>query len=147
MPPPQTSTRRSAIRHILQGGPVRSQEELASLLADRGLATTQSMLSRDLRALGVAKRAGAYELVVEERVTPLEGLAALLRGARPAGEHLVCVFSEPGAASAVARALEAESLPGLVGTVAGDDTVFVAPADTARITELVHQIRALQEGA
>ncbi|MAF65705.1 MAG: arginine repressor [Planctomycetes bacterium] len=126
MSPPQTSVRRSTIRHILAGGPVHSQEELAARLSEHGLETTQSMLSRDLRALGVAKRAGAYELVVEERVTPLEGLAALLRGARLAGEHLVCVFSEPGAASAVARALEAENLAGLVGTVAGDDTVFVA---------------------
>jgi transcriptional regulator of arginine metabolism len=101
------------------------------------------MLSRDLRALGVAKRAGAYELVVEERVTPLEGLAALLRGARPAGEHLVCVFSEPGAASAVARALEAESLPGLVGTVAGDDTVLAAMESDAAGSSLIARVLSL----
>ena len=54
------------------------------------------------------------------------GLRVLLRGAQAAGPNLVCVYGEPGSASAIARALEAEEFDGLVGTVAGDDTVFVA---------------------
>ena len=145
MPPPQTTVRRSAIRHILETGPVHSQEELAAHLPDLGMATTQPMLSRDLRALGVAKRAGAYELLVEDRVTPLEGLAVLLRGAHAAGPHLVCVLSEPGAASAVARALEAENLPGLVGTVAGDDTVFAAMESASEGAGLIERVVSLTD--
>jgi transcriptional regulator of arginine metabolism len=117
--------RRTAIQDLLRERTVHSQSELMSLLEERGLACSQPALSRDLRALGVAKVGGSYQLVEEERVTPLTALKSLLRGSEPV-EHLVLVRCEPGAASAVARALEAEELPGLAGTIAGDDTVIVA---------------------
>jgi transcriptional regulator of arginine metabolism len=117
--------RRTAIRDLLRERTVHSQSELMALLEERGLACSQPALSRDLRALGVAKVGGSYQLVEEERVTPLTALKSLLRGSEPV-EHLVLVHCEPGAASAVARALEAEELPGLAGTIAGDDTVIVA---------------------
>ena len=116
--------RHRAILELIQEREIASQGELLELLADRGIPITQPQLSRDLRALDVVKRDGAYRAT--ERVTPLESLAPLLRGARPAGPNLVCVFCEPGAASAIARALEAQEIEGLVGTVAGDDTVFCA---------------------
>ena len=118
--------RRAVIRSILAERPVQSQAELLELLAERGFETTQPVLSRDLRALKVAKREGVYQLVADEHVTPLDNLRTLLRGARAAGDHLVVLYTEPGAANAVARALEAETPAGLVGTVAGDDTVFAA---------------------
>jgi len=120
-----TLSRRAAIEELLQERPVHSQAELLSLLAERGFPCSQPALSRDLRALGVAKVAGGYQLVEEERVTPLTTLKSLLRSAEPV-EHLVLVRCEPGSASAVARALEAEQLEGLCGTLAGDDTVLVA---------------------
>jgi len=120
-----TADRRAAIRELLQERAVHSQGELMALLEERGFGCSQPALSRDLRALGVAKVAGGYQLVEEERVTPLTTLRSLLRGTEPV-EHLVLVHCEPGAASAVARALEAEELPGLCGTIAGDDTVLVA---------------------
>jgi transcriptional regulator of arginine metabolism len=122
----QADNRRQAIEEILLGQDVRSQGQLAELLADRGIETTQPMLSRDLRSLKVAKRDGCYQLFNPERVTPLENLASLLRNAQLAGPNLVVVQCEPGAASAVARAMEAEGLRGVLGTVAGDDSIFVA---------------------
>ncbi|MEM7310942.1 MAG: arginine repressor [Planctomycetota bacterium] len=119
--------RRALIRELLSTHQVQSQAELLELLASRGFATTQPVLSRDLRKLKAAKREGVYQLVREgERVTPLENLQQLLRGAQAAGPHMVVVMTEPGAANAIARAIEAEELPGLVGSIAGDDTVFVA---------------------
>ncbi|MEO2095471.1 MAG: arginine repressor [bacterium] len=118
--------RRAAIRKILLSTTIRSQSELAALLEAQGIVTTQPMLSRDLRQLQVAKREGCYHLLTEERVTPLEALPTLLRSARYAGSNLIVVHCEPGAASAVARALEAEEIEGLIGTVAGDDSIFVA---------------------
>lgn len=121
---PQSLDRRSAIRALLEEESVHSQSELLGLLEARGFATTQPVLSRDLRALRAAKVDGEYR--ISERVTPLEKLGSLLRDAHPAGPHLLVIRCEPGAASAVARALEAEEHPGIVGTVAGDDTVFVA---------------------
>jgi len=104
------------------------------------VSTTQPVLSRELRAMKVAKRGGVYQLVESERITPLEALRSLLRSTCRAGSHMVVVRCEPGAASAIARALEAEQLPDIVGTVAGDDTVFVAVGSReagARVRRLV----------
>ena len=123
-------TRRDVIRQVLEEQPVSSQEGLLNALAEMGVHTTQPVLSRDLRAMEVAKRGGFYQLVEQDRVTPLESLRSLLRSTCPAGSNLVVVRCEPGAASAVARALESEGLDGLLGTVAGDDTVFAAVRDS-----------------
>ncbi len=138
-----TEARRRAIREILEAEEVQSQAELLERLAERGFQATQPLLSRDLRALSVAKRGGVYRLT--ERVTRLEFLAPLLRSARPAGPNLVVIACEPGAASAVARALEAEGLPGLVGTVAGDDTIFAAVLNRADGEELKAHVLGLVE--
>ncbi len=129
MPPSTTLARRQTIRHLLESSEVSSQAQLLDLLSEKGHQTTQPALSRDLRALNVAKRGGRYQLLLTDKVTPLSRLQVLLRYARPAGENLVVISCEPGAASAIARALEADSHDGLVGTVAGDDTVFCALED------------------
>ena len=119
-----TATRRDTIRQLLSDGEIRSQIELRSLLEGMGIVTSQPVLSRDLRALGVAKQGGCYHVVEEERVTPLTALRSLLRSSQPATQFEL-VRCEPGAASAVARALEAEGIDGVLGTIAGDDTVLV----------------------
>lgn len=141
----RTAERRRAILAVLEEAVVHSQDELASILGRLGFETTQPMLSRDLRTLKVAKRDGVYQLLEDERVTPLEKLAALLRGVQPAGENMVVVHCEPGAAHAIARALEAEDLDGLVGTVAGDDTIFVAVTDSGSGDEICRRLRPLLE--
>ena len=138
-----TRQRHRTILEVLEEEQVASQAQLLDLLAARGFQTTQPQLSRDLRALHIAKRDGAYR--TSERVTPLESLGALLRDARAAGPHMVCVFCEPGAASAIARALEAEGIEGLVGTVAGDDTVFCAVETKAGGDALCSLIEGLVE--
>ncbi len=124
-----TDARRDTIREILAAQRISSQEALLTALAEQGIQTTQPVLSRDLRTMKVAKRAGVYTLEESDRVTPLEALRSLLRTTTPAGANMVIVRCEPGAASAVARALEAEQISGLLGTVAGDDTVFAAVSD------------------
>ncbi|MBI5431286.1 MAG: arginine repressor [Planctomycetes bacterium] len=126
----QTAERRAAIRALLAEGEVKNQYELEVRLKKRGYHASQPVLSRDLRALGVAKQAGVYQLVESERITPLTALKSLLRAAEVV-PHFVMVHCEPGAASAVARALEAEEVPGLIGSVAGDDTVLVAVSSAA----------------
>ncbi|MBL8804960.1 MAG: hypothetical protein JNN27_23385 [Planctomycetes bacterium] len=134
--------RRAAIRELLLETPVHSQEELLEKLERRGLGASQPVLSRDLRALNVAKRAGAYQIVEEERVTPLEQLRSLLRSVEPVSE-LLLMTCEPGAASAVARALESEELDGLLGTIAGDDTVLVAVKSQAAAQRVRRRIQEL----
>jgi transcriptional regulator of arginine metabolism len=125
---PTAQARRRALIEILEQGLAQSQAELIEALGAAGHACTQPVVSRDLRAIGAVKADGRYSLPSEERVTPLAALASLLRDAQPAGPHMVVVICEPGAASAIARALEAEGELPIVGTVAGDDTVFVAVA-------------------
>lgn len=127
-----TDDRRRAIREILSQERVASQAELIEHLARVGYQTTQPVLSRDLRALKVAKRSGIYQLLEQEKITPLDALRSLLRGCVMAGDNLVVVRCEPGAASAIARALEADNLSGVIGAVAGDDTVFVAVAEPSQ---------------
>ncbi|MCC7014066.1 MAG: hypothetical protein IT454_16030 [Planctomycetes bacterium] len=134
--------RRDAIREILREHDIASQDELIEKLERRGYRTSQPVLSRDLRALNVAKQAGMYRVHEEERVTPLEALRALLRSAKPVS-HFVMLRCEPGAASAVARALEAEALDGLVGTIAGDDTVLVASSSHAASQRVRRRVQDL----
>lgn len=135
--------RRAAIRELLTERDIANQAELLQALEEKGLSASQPVVSRDLRALDVAKQGGHYRIPDAERITPLTALKSLLRSARPA-THFVVVECEPGAASAVARALEAEELDGLVGTIAGDDTVLVAASSLAagqrvrrRVTDLL----------
>jgi transcriptional regulator of arginine metabolism len=130
---PQTERRRAALLAILSDGKVKSQGELIEKLEAQGFAVSQPVVSRDLRKLRVAKRGGTYQLLDDERVTPLTSLKSLLRG-EAAVPHLALVRCEPGAANAVARALEAEDIDGVLGTIAGDDTVLVivATAGVAR---------------
>jgi transcriptional regulator of arginine metabolism len=139
---PATTERRQTIRELLQQGDVRSQAELMDLLEKKGFQTSQPMVSRDLRALRVAKQEGAYHVVDEERYTPLESLKSLLRSTATA-TSFVLVRCEPGAASAVARALEAEDIPGVVGTVAGDDTAIVAVSSQAAGADVRRRVAAL----
>ena len=138
----QSEQRRAAIRQLVQESALHSQAELRAKLRSAGFRASQPVLSRDLRLLRVAKEAGVYRIREPERVTPLAALKSLLRSSEPAHE-LVLLRCEPGAASAVARALEAEELEGVVGTVAGDDTVLIAldsKAAAQRVKKRVAQL-------
>ncbi len=126
----RSEERRAAIRRLVLENSIRSQAELDAKLKVQGFRASQPVLSRDLRLLRVAKEAGIYQIREPERVTPLSALKSLMRSLATAREYLL-LRCEPGAASAIARALEAEELEGLVGTVAGDDTVLVALASKA----------------
>jgi transcriptional regulator of arginine metabolism len=121
----RSNDRRAAIRRLVLEGSIQSQAELRAKLKAAGHGASQPVLSRDLRLLRVAKEAGVYQIREPERVTPLAALKSLLRSTCSASEFLL-LRCEPGAASAVARALEAEEIEGVAGTVAGDDTVLVA---------------------
>jgi transcriptional regulator of arginine metabolism len=146
-----TEARRQAIRRLIQGRKVATQEDLRALLASQGFDVTQGTLSRDLARLG-ARRAPAaqggtlYELP-PEGVAPappglLEALDPLVRGVRDNGA-LVVVHTTPGAAQAVALALDQARLPEVLGTIAGDDTVFVAPVQAASASRLTRVLQTL----
>ena len=139
-----TEERRAALRAILSEGDVRSQSELMDKLRAMGISASQPVVSRDLRKLKAAKRDRTYQVFDEERVTPLTMLKSLLRSESPV-QHFAVVHCEPGAANAVARALEAEDIDGVIGTIAGDDTVLVAAASPAASRRVRRRVSDLLE--
>jgi len=137
--------RRREIVALLRRERVASQAVLANKLAARGHVATQSSISRDLRDLGVAKVAGRYVLPGElgaEGADALAELAPFLVDVRTAGANLTVVLTAAGAAPTVGLAVDRAGWPELVGSVAGDDTVFLATRsarDQRRIVERLRQ--------
>ena len=122
--------RQREILAILREHPVANQFVLMEELGRRGIPATQSSVSRDLRDLGIPRVAGRYVPPagpVEEEGSILE-VARFVHGFKPAGPHLSVVFTAVGAAQSVALALDRAAWPEVVGTMAGDDTIFVATA-------------------
>ncbi|MBI4422636.1 MAG: hypothetical protein HY554_02850, partial [Elusimicrobia bacterium] len=110
-------------------------------LRKRGIEATQVSVSRDIAELGLVKAAGRY--VAGHPAAPAsDPLAAFVRGVAPAGPNLVVVRCDAGAAPRVGFALDQLAFPGLVGTLAGDDTVFAALASASDGARLIRQIQA-----
>ena len=142
--------RQREILKLLRGKRVHSQEEIAALLQSRGLEATQSSISRDLRDLGAAKVAGRYlvpQATDDGHSDELREAARFLRGAKPAGPHLAVVLTVIGAAQQVAVAIDHAAWPEVVGTVAGDDTIFIATAAALQQKRLLARLAGLMQGA
>jgi transcriptional regulator of arginine metabolism len=131
--------RQQQIRDLIATRTVRTQQELASALRDRGYRATQATISRDVSEMGLIKqtRNGERGYAVPPRVEQPESsgeerLAAILRDLpieiRPAGLMIV-VKAVPGSAHAIAAALDRSGWPEVAGSIAGDDTVFIATVD------------------
>ena len=148
MPNPHAdrAQRHHAIQALLRRAVVRNQVELVAALRRRGFEATQSSVSRDLTDLGVAKVAGRYQVPVPAAAADSSGLedaAHFLRAARPAGPNLIVLLTVTGAAQAVGIAIDRVAWPEVVGTLAGDDTVFVATAAAADQRRLLGRLAAL----
>ena len=127
--------RHARLAALIAAHPVRSQTELARLLAAEGVRVTQATLSRDLEELGATKvRGGDGQLVytVDPGLAPTEAVRLplarlcedLLVSAEANGD-LVVLRTPPGAAQLFASALDRAALPEIMGTIAGDDTILV----------------------
>jgi transcriptional regulator of arginine metabolism len=126
--------RRRALKSILRRRRPRTQQSLVDALEEKGFHITQSSLSRDLMHLGARKVDGAYRLASDAESAEEGGqlyptlveLRPFVRSVIPAGPNLLVVSTRPGLAQTVALALDSMSMPEVVGTIAGDDIVFVA---------------------
>jgi transcriptional regulator of arginine metabolism len=136
-------TRRETLRRIIDGTPVGRQADLVRLLGKAGHPATQSSVSRDLRELRVAKRGDRYILPDESApvLDDFSAVARFVRAIRPAGPHLVVIRTTAGAAQSVAIVLDRADWPEAVGTLSGDDTIFVATAGTAPQRRLLARLR------
>ncbi|HKG81182.1 MAG TPA: hypothetical protein VKA78_17225, partial [Pyrinomonadaceae bacterium] len=128
--------------NLIQARPIGTQEDLRALLDRAGVAATQSSVSRDLEELGVVKHHGHYTLP-RANGTAARGLLSL----NQAGESLVIARTIPGLASAVAVEIDAAAIPDVVGTIAGEDTIFIAVRDAKAQRAAVKEIWTLFERA
>jgi transcriptional regulator of arginine metabolism len=142
-------SRRDAIREILgrpAGHPVATQAELRRRLGARGIRASQATLSRDMAALRVVRAAGAdgprYVIDGDNGALPLDPVRRLVDGIE-ANSALVVVRTKASAASTVARALDEAGLSEVLGTLAGDDTVFVAPRRAGAGRALARRLRGV----
>ena len=117
-------TRQRKILSLIQARPIGTQADLKAHLERAGVPATQSSVSRDLEELGILKYNGRYTLP-RANGAAAHGLLSL----DLAGEVLVVAHTEPGLASAVAVQIDAAAIPELVGTLAGEDTIFIATKD------------------
>jgi len=124
----RTKKRRDLIRELVERNSIATQRDLVRSLKRHGFNVTQASISRDIAALGLIKLGGHYALPSASVVSkdPAKDIAARVRRIRKAGDNLVVLYTDPGEASVVALAIDFARWPFVVGTVAGDDTVFVA---------------------
>ena len=138
----QQARRQQAILEILRERSISRQAELVGLLRARGIDATQSSVSRDLQQMGVAKRPQGYQ-PPEARADEVDlPPGEFLRGAEPAGPNLTVIRTAVGAASRVAVFLDRSGWPEIVGTLSGDDTIFVATAGASEQRALLARLRS-----
>jgi len=149
--------RREEILRIVRETAVHSQDELMAALRTHGFTVTQPTLSRDLRELGLVKTPNGYlspeslapvatfaPRVVEHRFEQLVRDTVL---SADAAMNLVVIKTPVAAAQPLAVAIDSTEIEGAMGTIGGDDTIFVAfrtPAAAAAFARRVHEIAGLQ---
>ncbi|MEM9171074.1 MAG: ArgR family transcriptional regulator [Pseudomonadota bacterium] len=139
---PLQTERRALIVDLLQDRPARTQADIADALRARGHDVTQSSVSRDLRELRVIKDASGYRLPDNDsqRSSELESAAEFIRSIATAGANLVVVKTAIGAAQRVALEIDRADWPEVVGTLSGDDTLFIATGGTTASRQLISRL-------
>ena len=128
----QKVQRHTAILQLVNGGSVHTQHEIAAALARRGVRATQATISRDIQELGLVRSGAGYRsssALVRELVLSVELIAPL-----------AVIRTPPGTANLVARRIDEAALPGIAGTVAGDDTIIAVlrrPGAARQLKELL----------
>jgi len=143
--------RQGAILELIDREPLHSQEELRRRLLKAGFEATQATISRDIKELGLVKRAGdgAYQRQGVEARNPASTMSALEHAASEflrrvdRVQQLVVIRTGAGQAQPLALAIDRAQLPEAVGTIAGDDTILVITKDGRRAAALVKRLEDL----
>ena len=144
----ESRDRLQALRGLLDEGLLSTQDELREKLEKQEFVVTQSTISRDLRKLGAVKAIDSDGRTVyrlgDEAIAPvpasLSSLAALVVDIATNGSIIV-VHTTPGSASLVARHLDNHRPGGILGTLAGEDTIFVAPGSLKNVKATIREIQ------
>ena len=146
----ERARRRKAIADIIRGGNVASQEQVTERLAGLGFTITQATVSRDLDQLGAVKvkRGGVLSYALPEQIGTsdwsAERLERILREwvvSVEAAGNLIVLRTPPGSAHLVGSAIDQARLAEVVGTVSGDDTLFLAIRDGAQVEAVATRFR------
>jgi transcriptional regulator of arginine metabolism len=137
--------RHSAIKQIIAENTITTQTELASALRKNGFRTTQATLSRDMKEIGIAwvyTPSGArYMLSPEQEEGRLTTLIEIEIENVESNETTVVIKTLPGRAQGVAEIIDRMKFPSVLGTIAGDNTIFVLPRSVKKISETAGDIK------
>ncbi len=146
------NARQAEIRAIIQNASVETQEQLLERLKLRGFTATQATISRDIKELHLVKELtgkGSYRYTLSDRADPTAS-DARLRNIFKEGvlsvdvaQNLVVVKTMPGLASAACSALDGMDIPGMVGSLAGDDTGMLIMRDNASAQQFSSEVHKL----
>lgn len=144
---PSVSERLNALRKILESGKNSTQEELRDMLEAKGHDVNQSTISRDLRKIGAIKGTDnkgrtVYRLseMASETSFVAQSMGDLILNIAH-NDSMIVIQTSPGSASLVARQLDMNKPANILGTIAGDDTIFVAPSKDHSIKQTITAIR------
>lgn len=138
------------ILELVATRPMHTQDELAEALAQEGWEVTQSSVSRDIGTLGLIKVDGIYQRAATARLREIADpnerrLAGSLLSVDPAGEALLVLHTPPGEAPRVGSALDLLAWSEVVGTIAGDDTIFIATRNASAQRTIQRRLAALMQ--
>lgn len=144
----ETRERLSVLRKLIREGEASTQEELVEALKKKKFDVTQSTVSRDLRRIGALKTTNSedeviYVLPEDHQVGPKidHDLSPLVLDIE-ANETMIVIHTAPGAAGYVARYIDnVKSSLCVLGTIAGDDTIFVVPETVKKINQVIKNIK------
>ena len=140
------SARQNTILEIIASKDIETQNQLMQALSERGVKSTQATLSRDIKELSPSGRYRYAQPAHDETAGHNEKLRKIFREGVVSCDtamNLIVLKTLPGLASAASSAMDGMELPSLVGTVAGDDTVFIAMRDVKSAEHFCEEIRKL----
>ena len=145
--------RHEAILRLIETQDIETQEELARLLKENGFSITQATVSRDIKELRLIKtlsEKGVYKYSLAEKNTA-QSLSVFMRmfaetvtSIETSGTFII-IKTLPGSANAAVEAVDSLKWPEIVGTLAGDNTIFIAIRDGANISEIVRKLKRLSK--
>ena len=150
--------RHRQIIKLIESGRISSQFDLAQQLSRVGIDTTQTTLSRDLTEIGVVKSAAGYQvlsvmLASGGEALPVDRISSLTATVRrlllevAIGGTQAVVHTPPGQASALAVEIDRAKMPGVIGTIAGDDCIFIACTTNGSAKSVARRLQSLSQGS
>lgn len=130
----QKSQRQQKLLELIQSTRISNQHELLQKLERSGVPTNQATVSRDLNELGIAKVKGIYRI---PQIMPGESHHLEMLTLDTGGDHLIVAKTSPGKAMGLAATIDNLKLKSAIGTIAGDDTVFIATKNRKEQSELI----------